>query len=413
MYACAERTDDDAHDDRAAGDAELHGCAHARYGDRNHAERQTQEQSEEDGAEVRLVEARHGVAEERLCVVDVFGCAHDGDAVAVLQVERISCEQLDVAAHHSRHVHAVCLAHVQRAERSAVQTAARHHYHAALHRRVDGVPVYLVAVPVFLHMLAEEDVHGSHLVAVGHHEHVVAVLHHGLCHRNDNLSVAPDARDDEVAVGRLRYLRYRLVRDGGVDADELSDVCAVVVRALAAFKVFLAHEELAQQYHGEDDAHYAQRIGHGTTQCGAAARYMLCGKRLLSRTERRRIGRGTAEDAHHVGDADRQHEAQRERHHGAEHYDAQAPAVERRTVVAHHAYEVRTYVQTQGVDKEGEAEGFGEADHLLVGSEVEAARHDAHEEHERHAERDAADAQLAQRHAHADDQRQHYQRLYC
>ena len=81
--------------------------------------------------------------------------------------------------------------------------------------------------------------------------------------------------------------------------------------------------------------------------------------------------------------------------------------------MAHHTDEVWSDVQTQGVDEDREAEGLCKTHHLFVGSEVEAARHDAHEEHERHAERDAANAQLAQRHAHADNQRQHHQRLYC
>ena len=132
MYARAECSNNDAHYDRSSGYAEFHRCTHSRYRDRYHSYGKTHEQSEEYGAEVRLVEHLHGIAEESLGVVYVDGCAHNGHAVAILQVQVVGGKQLYVASHHAAHVHAIGLAHVQRAECLAVELGACHHYDAAL-----------------------------------------------------------------------------------------------------------------------------------------------------------------------------------------------------------------------------------------------------------------------------------------
>ena len=247
-------------------------------------------------------------------MVDVLRSAHHGDAVAVLQVQIVGSQQLDVASHHAAHVHSVSLAHVQHAERLAVELGARHHYHAALHRVVDGVPVYLLTVPVLLHTLTEEYCHSRYLVAVGHHEHVVVHLQLRRCQRHDHLAASPDARYDEVAVGHLRHVGYGHARYGRIDYHKLPYEGVVFVVASARFEVGWAHKKLAHEYHGEYHAHNTQRIGHGTSQSCTAARLMCVGKSLLRGTQSRRIGGGTAQYAHHFGHVDGQHQAQRQRH---------------------------------------------------------------------------------------------------
>ena len=107
MYARAECADNDAHDDRASGNAQLHRCAHARNADRYHAQSQTEQQSEEYGTQIGLVEHLNGVAQISLGMVYVLRSAHHGDAVSVLQVQIVGSQQLDVASHHAAHVHSV------------------------------------------------------------------------------------------------------------------------------------------------------------------------------------------------------------------------------------------------------------------------------------------------------------------
>ena len=202
-----------AHYDASACDAEMYRCAHSRQMDGNHAYGKSQNHTEEYGSEVRLVEHLDGVAEEFLGVFDVARCADNGEMVAVLQAQVIARKQFDVAAHYAADVHSVGCAHVQGTECLAVEAGACEQYYATLHVAVYCVPVNMifVAVPVFLHFLTEQDVHGFRLVYFCHHEHAVVQLHLCVSQRHYHLTVAPDARDDEMTVGHLRYFGDGLV----------------------------------------------------------------------------------------------------------------------------------------------------------------------------------------------------------
>ena len=329
-------------------------------------------------------------------MVYVLRSAHHGDAVAVLQVQIVSSQQLDVASHHTAHVHSVSLTHVQHAERLAVELGARHHYHAALHRVVDGVPIDFLTVPVLLHTLTEQNCHCRHLVAVGHHEHVVVHLQLRRCQRHDHLAASPDARYDEVAVGHLRHLGNGHARYGRIDYHKLSYKGVVFVVARARLKVGWAHKKLAHEYHGEYHAHNTQRIGHGTSQCCTAARLMGVGKSLLRGTKSRCISGGTTQNAHHLGYVDGQYQAQRQCHCRSCQYDAQSPKVERYALVTHHAYEVGAHMQTERIHKQRQSERLGEREHLCVSREVHATSYNSDKKYESHSERYALDVNLSQ-----------------
>ena len=108
-------------------------------------------------------------------------------------------------------------------------------------------------------------------------------------------------------------------------------------------------------------------------------------KRLLGGTERRRVGGGATQDAHHIGHAHGQHEGERNGHNGAHHDDGEAPHVKLYALMPHQSEEVGTDIQAEGVDKERQSEGLGKIEHLLVGAQVEVSRQDAYEEHEGYA----------------------------
>ena len=172
-------------------------------------------------------------------------------------------------------------------------------------------------------------------------------------------------------------------------------------------------EELAQQNHREYHSHNAQRIRHGTSKSGTAARHVGIGKGLLCGAKSRSVGCGSAEDAYHVGHAYGQHKAERESHHRAENYYSHAPYIERHTLLAHHADEVGAHVQSQGIDEERQAERLGEIEHLRVGREVKATSHNTDEKHECHTKRYSLDVHLAEGESYRHDERQHNDGLYC
>ena len=122
-----------------------------------------------------------------------IGLAHHGHTVAILEHEVIGGKQLDVAAHHTADVHAVSIAQMKGAEHLAVEHRTGHDDHTTLHMRVDGVPVDLLAVPVFLHLLAKQDLHGVGLMRRGHHQQVVVDVDLRLCQWHDHAVAAPDA----------------------------------------------------------------------------------------------------------------------------------------------------------------------------------------------------------------------------
>ena len=122
---------------------------------------------------------------------------------------------------------------------------------------------------------------------------------------------------------------------------------------------------------------------------------MGVGKSLLRGTQSRRIGGGTAQNAHHLGHVDGQHQTQRQRHDSSCQYDAQSPKVERYALVTHHADEVGAHMQAERVHEERQSERLGKRQHLCVGSEVEATSHNAYKKYESHSERNALDVNLS------------------
>ena len=188
---------------------------------------------------------------------------------------------------------------------------------------------------------------------------------------------------------------YGHARYGRIDHHKLPYEGIVFVVARARLKVGGAHQKLTHEYHGEYHAHNTQRIGHGTSQSCTAARLMRVGKSLLRGTQSRRIGGGTAQNAHHLGHVDGQHQTQRQRHDSSCQYDAQSPKVERYALVTHHADEVGAHMQAERVHEERQSERLGKRQHLCVGSEVEATSHNAYKKYESHSERNALDVNLS------------------
>ena len=372
MGAGTERADKYAHDDASACYSEVYGRAHSRQVDGNHAERKTQYHPEEDGSEVGLFEHLDSVSEELLGVTDVFRRSHNGEAVAVLKAKVVAGKQLYVAAHYPADVHSVCRAHVERAERLAVELCPGEQNHAALPVAVYGVPVYtvFVAVPVFLHLLAEEYAHCLRLVYLSHHEHAVALLHRGLRQRHNHLSVAPYARYDEVAVGHLRYLKDGFPVERGVHDDVLCYVCVVLTVLLARLKVCRLDEETAYEHHGEYHSDNSERIGHGASQCRSVARKSCAVECLLRCGKGGGVGCRSAKDAGHVRNAYSCQRTEYERQYRSGCDDSHAPYVERQTLVPHHADKARSDVQSEGVDEEQKPERLCETHHHGVGTEA-------------------------------------------
>ena len=124
----------------------------------------------------------------------------------------------------------------------------------------------MVAVPILLHTLAKKNVHGRHLITIGNNKHIVAYLHLGRGKRDNYIVASPNAGDNEVAMGFLRYLGNGLTRYSWVDNNKLSNKGLVVIIRLVGRKVVWAHNKLTQQYHGNNNTYNTKRIGNSTTK---------------------------------------------------------------------------------------------------------------------------------------------------
>ena len=115
------------------------------------------------------------------------------------------------------------------AEMLAIEAGACDDADAALDIGVDGIPVYIFSVPVFVQLLTEEQHHGGLVILIGDDHHGVVDMKHGIGNGNDDLVATPDARDDELHVGHMRDVGNLLAYNGRIDDDELRDIGVVVI----------------------------------------------------------------------------------------------------------------------------------------------------------------------------------------
>ena len=127
MHFGAECTDNDTHDNRAAGNAQSDRTFHAGNADRNSAERQPKEHSQENAADIRFIECLDRIAEVAFNMVNGFVLSHDCDAVSILQSQVTCGQQLRIATQYTAHIDAIRLAKMQLSESLPIEFSARQH----------------------------------------------------------------------------------------------------------------------------------------------------------------------------------------------------------------------------------------------------------------------------------------------
>ena len=411
VHPGAERADENAHDDRAARQSQFHGDRDARHGDRDASEREAEDQADENRREVRFVEALHGVAEDLLDVADRLRLAHDRQAVAQLQSQVGRGEQLHARTVNAADVDAVVVAQAQCRELLAVDFGARHQDALRHELSVHRVPVDVLRVPVLLLLFAEDEPQGVGLVAVGDDQNDVVALQLPVRRGNRDLSVAPEARDDEVVVALGGDVVDALAEDGGIREVVAGDEEVLLVLGVGSRHVRRADEEFAQGDDRQDDAHDPQRIGHRAAQRRAVGIEPRLLEGLLRRAECRGVGRGAAEDTRHVGHRNPEGVAQGHGQRRSSEYDGDGRGDQAQSVGAHRAEKARADLQAEGIDEDDEAEILGIGEHRRVERQSEVPGQNAHEEDEGRAERDAEEPDFSQSDADCRDERNHHDGL--
>ena len=271
--------------------------------------------------------------------------------------------------------------------------------------RIDGVPVDVFLHPVFRFVLTEQIGQRVHLRLARDDEQAVAFAHFGRSAGHEHLAFAPQSRHHKTGVFGMRHdVVDGVPKQGGIAHAVGGDVGFFVVVVL--FGVVVTLQPTAHDDQHNDDADHADGIGHRTAQGGHGRRLAELLERLLCRTQRGGIGRGTAEHAHQIGEG---HPTRQGDHHGqhrADQHHTDAQQIEDGATVTERGDKTGTDMQTEGIHEENESEALGIGEHLRIEFQPKGAGQNAGKEHERDAEADAAKTKLSQRETEGADGRQ-------
>ena len=421
FVAVAECADEDSHDERTAGEAELH--AHAQ-GDLSHED--TQHDAEEDGAHVGVVEAFHAAADGALHGFHVFFRTRHENAVAHLQAQVAVGEEVHAVTRHAGYVHAVNRAEMDLAEGLAVD------FGLGDDEAVRNVLLFLVDIVLprlALDVFADE--HGDRLCfvlcanEVDFHTDFKLRLAVGDRHH----AVLDAAHHDELAVEEVVQVLQRASCHGGVryaEHEVLRRGVRIAFLLLADLLLLLFQFDVAEIAHedsGKNDAHNAEGISAGIARsevghCAACAPVEAglareVGHNRVGCAETGRVGNCAVHGAHHhrevVVRRVEHEEVQTQHHCHVEQHDAHGDEVHAHAALLERGEKARAYLQTDAINKENQAQFFYEVDRGFLLGVVDAAevveqmsRHDTHKQDERYAEGNAAELDFPQFHAQAD-----------
>ncbi len=57
-----------------------------------------------------------------------------------------------------------------------------------------GIPVHLIIIPLLIHLLTEENLHGRNLVLIRNHQHIIICMKNGISLRHNHLFATPNTR---------------------------------------------------------------------------------------------------------------------------------------------------------------------------------------------------------------------------
>lgn len=434
LIAVAHGADEDGDDERSAGQAEFDGHGDAGNGDGNLPHDDTDEDAEEDGAHVGVVEVFDLCADHIFEALDVFLRAGDQNAVADLQTEVACGEEVHAVAGDTGDVDVVERGDVELREAFAVDFGSRHDKAAA-----DVLFAFDFLLVSHFDELTEELADAFGVLFGANKVDLHVLLEHGFASRDEKRAVGEDAaRNDELDVEEL-VERFEGAAFGGAFGDANHQVFGrrggIVLFGRFQSLAFLFKRGAGEEAHGDggqNDAHHAEGIGAGIAVGDDRhvfhARHQI-GQHVVGRAETGGVGHRSVEHAHHHGeivgrvgvaeDAEGGGEEVEADHHGhIEEHEAEGEHVHAQTARFEGLEEAGTHLQSDAVDEKNEAELLDHVDHVLLSGDggdrvcikimcADVSDENTDEEYPRHAEGDTvftADAPTSQADAETDDQ---------
>ena len=223
-------------------------------------------------------------------------------------------------------------------------------------------------------------------------------------------------RYDELAVDQIAHVGHRAAVEHRIGEFDRHLVRELVLVGEGGERLVLLLEldaqGIAHENQREDDAHDAQRIGHGVAQRDIrilnARSIGIC---LLRRTESRGVRHGARKDADHRGDRRVGHDMDHVGRRDAQQHDRRRAAHQRHAAVLERREEAGPHLQSDREDEQDETELLDEVAYVVIDRHAEVAEGDAHEQNPGDPQRDASDLDLAQQDSERDGQRESQHRM--
>ena len=396
VHSRPERTNQDTYDNRSAGKSQLHRSTDARQGNGNRTQSQPQDDTDKHRYQIRFFQALDGISQHFFHILDGGSLTYHCQTVAQLQSQFRGGKQLHAATVHTADVDAVMIAQVQRAQFLSVQFGTCHHDTLRDELAVYGIPVYILFVPVGMFLFTEQYGQCRSILFRSHHQQAVSFPDYLLGSGDAYVAVPPQTGDYELRIIQAAYLLDAFIEDGRIVYLKRRNVSFVRIVLLFQLQIFLTRQCLAYYQHGKNNAHYPQRICHGTSQSrrtGFQPHLLQC---LLCRTQRRRIGGSAAEDAHHVRQRNIQGITAQYGHQRTEEHYSQRQHIQLYPALAERAEKARPHLQSQCIHKNYQSETFRIVQHLRVDGQSEMSGKNTGKENKRHAEGNTANMYFPQ-----------------
>ena len=182
-------------------------------------------------------------------MIDTGRITHYRKTIAILKSQIIGSQQSDITTEHTAHIHTIAVAHLKMSESLTIESRTGNHDDAAFHLSINGIPVHLIIIPLLIHFLTEENLHGRHLILIRHHQHIIACMKHGISLWHNHLFTTPDTRDDKLTVSEHGDFCNRITIECRIHNQILSDGSMVVIIIASDLQILRLHKEFAQQHH--------------------------------------------------------------------------------------------------------------------------------------------------------------------
>ena len=235
--------------------------------------------------------------------------------------------------------------------------------------------------------------------------------------RCGQLTVVEEVCADHIAVEEVRDFLQRTSSDVGVSHLQRHSVWfgmwIFFLSLVELFFLFLeiGASDVADGDGGTDDAEHSERISTGVTVsnlwCFTGSKYRV--ECFVGGTESRCVGHGTVEGTHHHRQVDAVARVEENVIAGKHHQHVEKHCGRGQKVKCHTAFlkaleEAWTHLQTDAEHKEDQSEILQEGKNRGRGCEADVAGDDAGEQNIGDTQRDAANLDFSQQHAHGDHQ---------